>query len=119
MKQQPSLPRRVHFEGTRAQEQQQQLEASQPSSTSSTSVHKMAASALPTLTFPSVSTAIPTPFHGPLRRLLIRALRLCPLPKHVAFIMDGNRRAARMEGVEVIRGHEKGFEALKGVSARG
>jgi len=72
-------------------------------------------SALPTLTFPSVGTAIPAPFHGPLRRLLIRALRLCPLPKHVAFIMDGNRRAARMEGVEVIKGHERGFEALKGL----
>lgn len=73
------------------------------------------ASSLPTLTFPSVRDVIPQPFHGPLRRLLVRALRLLPLPKHVAFIMDGNRRKARNEGLEVIKGHEKGFEALKTV----
>lgn len=73
---------------------------------------------LPALAFPSVGTAIPKPFHGPLRRLLIHALRLLPLPKHVAFIMDGNRRAARSEGLSTIRGHEKGFEALKGVRRR-
>jgi undecaprenyl diphosphate synthase len=30
--------------------------------------------------------------------------------------MDGNRRAARNEGVQAIKGHEKGFDALKGVS---
>lgn len=74
------------------------------------------AASLPNLTFPSVRDVIPQPFHGPLRRLLVRALALLPLPKHVAFIMDGNRRKARMEGVEVIKGHEKGFEALKTVS---
>ena len=76
----------------------------------------MPAESLPTLTFPSVSSAIPTPFHGPLRSLLIRALQLLPLPKHVAFIMDGNRRAARVKGERVIKGHERGFDALKGVS---
>lgn len=76
----------------------------------------MAAASLPHLTFPSVSLAIPRPFHGPLRTLLITALQLLPLPKHVAFIMDGNRRAARMAGKAVIHGHEQGFNALKGVS---
>lgn len=78
-------------------------------------IDKMVTAALPALAFPSASALIPRFMHAPLRSLLIRALRLCPLPKHVAFIMDGNRRAARMEGVEAIRGHEKGFEALKGV----
>lgn len=73
------------------------------------------AETLPTLTFPSFRDVIPQPFHGPLRRLLVRALRLLPLPQHVAFIMDGNRRKARNEGLEVIKGHEKGFEALKTV----
>ena len=72
-------------------------------------------SALSTTTFPSIGDAIPKPFHGPLRSLLVYALRLCPLPTHVAFIMDGNRRAARDSGQGVIRGHELGFRALKGM----
>lgn len=75
----------------------------------------MVTAALPALAFPSAGSLIPRILHAPLRSLLIRALRLCPLPKHVAFIMDGNRRAARNEGVATIRGHEKGFDALKGV----
>ena len=75
----------------------------------------MVLAALPALAFPSAGTLIPRFLHAPLRSLLVRALSLCPLPRHVAFIMDGNRRAARNEGVATIRGHEKGFDALKGV----
>jgi undecaprenyl diphosphate synthase len=36
-----------------------------------------------------------------------------PLPKHVAIIMDGNGRWAKREGVETIKGHEKGAKALE------
>lgn len=49
---------------------------------------------------------IPSKFHPYLRSLLIQALRLGPRPKHVAFIMDGNRRFARNKGEPVRVGHE-------------
>ncbi|GAA5848365.1 hypothetical protein JCM3766R1_002322 [Sporobolomyces carnicolor] len=58
---------------------------------------------------------IPTPLHPLLRTLLIHALRLAPRPKHVAFIMDGNRRSARLRSLPVRVGHEEGFDALKRV----
>jgi len=47
-----------------------------------------------------------------LRELLIGALRQGPVPKHIAFVMDGNRRYARNHRIESIEGHHLGFEAL-------
>ncbi|KAI9765586.1 MAG: cis-prenyltransferase [Geoglossum simile] len=47
-----------------------------------------------------------------LRGLLIGALRQGPVPQHVAFIMDGNRRFARRSHIETVEGHNLGFEAL-------
>ncbi|KAI9741332.1 MAG: cis-prenyltransferase [Cirrosporium novae-zelandiae] len=47
-----------------------------------------------------------------LQELLIGALRQGPIPQHVAFVMDGNRRFARNHGIETIEGHNLGFEAL-------
>ncbi|KAJ9613875.1 cis-prenyltransferase [Cladophialophora chaetospira] len=47
-----------------------------------------------------------------LRELLIGALRQGPVPKHVAFVMDGNRRFARNNRIETVEGHNLGFEAL-------
>ena len=47
-----------------------------------------------------------------LRELLIGALRQGPVPKHVAFVMDGNRRFAKTHRIETIEGHNLGFEAL-------
>ncbi|KAK3371496.1 Decaprenyl diphosphate synthase-like protein [Lasiosphaeria ovina] len=47
-----------------------------------------------------------------LRELLIGALRQGPVPAHVAFEMDGNRRYARSHKIETIEGHHLGFEAL-------
>lgn len=49
---------------------------------------------------------------GQLRNLLIGALGIGPIPQHVAFIMDGNRRYARSHKIETIEGHNRGFEAL-------
>ncbi|MBE7180010.1 MAG: undecaprenyl diphosphate synthase family protein [Terriglobus roseus] len=46
------------------------------------------------------------------RELLLAALRQGPVPKHIAFVMDGNRRFARKHHVEAIEGHNLGFEAL-------
>lgn len=47
-----------------------------------------------------------------LRELLIGALRQGPIPQHVAFVMDGNRRFARSHKIETVEGHNMGFEAL-------
>jgi len=46
------------------------------------------------------------------RELLIGALRQGPIPEHVAFVMDGNRRFARSHKIETVEGHNLGFEAL-------
>jgi ditrans,polycis-polyprenyl diphosphate synthase len=35
-----------------------------------------------------------------------------PLPKHVAIIMDGNRRYAKSRNIKKIEGHISGFEKL-------
>lgn len=47
-----------------------------------------------------------------LRSLVIGALRQGPIPQHVAFVMDGNRRFARTHRIETVEGHNLGFEAL-------
>ena len=35
------------------------------------------------------------------------------LPNHVAFIMDGNRRWAKIKNLQIIEGHKKGSEVVK------
>ena len=47
-----------------------------------------------------------------LRQLIIGALRQGPIPQHVAFVMDGNRRFAKTHHIETLEGHSMGFEAL-------
>ena len=47
-----------------------------------------------------------------LESVSLRALRCGPIPRHVAFIMDGNRRFARAAGIEKIEGHAAGFARL-------
>lgn len=54
---------------------------------------------------------------GHIRELLIGALRQGPIPQHVAFVMDGNRRFARNHRIETVEGHNLGFEALAKVSS--
>ncbi|CAD5230630.1 unnamed protein product [Bursaphelenchus okinawaensis] len=50
------------------------------------------------------------PFWGP---LAIRFLKLNRIPKHIAFIMDGNRRYARTKNMgSVVKGHFRGFDQL-------
>ncbi|KAH9816341.1 dehydrodolichyl diphosphate synthase complex subunit [Teratosphaeria destructans] len=47
-----------------------------------------------------------------LRELVIGALKQGPIPQHIAFVMDGNRRYARQNKIETVEGHHLGFEAL-------
>ncbi|XP_041961736.1 dehydrodolichyl diphosphate synthase complex subunit DHDDS [Alosa alosa] len=47
-----------------------------------------------------------------IERISANILKAGPIPKHVAFIMDGNRRYARKRQVERQEGHSQGFEKL-------
>ncbi|KAF8583918.1 Di-trans-poly-cis-decaprenylcistransferase [Ramaria rubella] len=47
-----------------------------------------------------------------LLKLLIACLTSGPIPKHVAFVMDGNRRYARKRGKSISEGYSDGFAAL-------
>ncbi|KAI0647257.1 Di-trans-poly-cis-decaprenylcistransferase [Trametes meyenii] len=44
---------------------------------------------------------------------LIAVLKAGPIPQHVAFILDGNRRYARSKGMPVKLGHADGFYNLR------
>ena len=45
----------------------------------------------------------------------MRILRVGPVPRHAAFIMDGNRRFAKKQNVSKRVGHTLGFEKMKQV----
>ncbi|KAL7587055.1 hypothetical protein Lser_V15G39724 [Lactuca serriola] len=47
-----------------------------------------------------------------IRRFLFRVISCGPIPEHVAFIMDGNRRFAKKWKLEEGAGHKAGFLAL-------
>lgn len=47
-----------------------------------------------------------------------RAVDMANLPKHLAFICDGNRRWARTRGLPTLLGHKEGVEAIKRVVRR-
>uniref|UniRef100_A0A1B6DEP7 Alkyl transferase n=2 Tax=Clastoptera arizonana TaxID=38151 RepID=A0A1B6DEP7_9HEMI len=44
--------------------------------------------------------------------LMLKVLKCGNIPKHVAFIMDGNRRYAQKKNVQKVEGHSKGFDKL-------
>lgn len=46
------------------------------------------------------------------QKFCINVLKCGPVPKHIAFIMDGNRRYAAKTNVQKVVGHTKGFEKL-------
>jgi undecaprenyl pyrophosphate synthase len=50
------------------------------------------------------------------QNLMLKILAAGPIPKHIAFVMDGNRRYARMNDIGVQQGHSDGFIALRRVS---
>ena len=51
------------------------------------------------------------------RQFCNSVLRAGPMPKHVAIIMDGNRRFAEKIHCARLKGHEKGFDKLTEVRA--
>lgn len=48
-------------------------------------------------------------------RFVLLVLSTGPIPNHIAFIMDGNRRYARRKGEPVSSGHDQGSQALRRV----
>ena len=38
------------------------------------------------------------------------------IPKHIGYIVDGNRRWAKAKGLKSVDGHRKGFEVLKEIA---
>jgi len=50
-----------------------------------------------------------------IERTVVSVLKAGPIPRHVAFVMDGNRRYARSIGAHVFQGHVNGFFALRRV----
>lgn len=56
--------------------------------------------------------------HAYATTVLLYLLSLGPIPKHVGFVMDGNRRYARGRGKRVVEGHTDGFQSLRRVCMR-
>ncbi|KAJ9075378.1 cis-prenyltransferase [Entomophthora muscae] len=45
--------------------------------------------------------------------ICIKILKQGPIPRHVAFIMDGNRRYAQRHNIPISAGHFRGFQSLE------
>lgn len=54
--------------------------------------------------------------HSKAQDTILAILSAGPVPRHVAFVMDGNRRYARQHQKEIREGHADGFLALRRVS---
>lgn len=59
------------------------------------------------VSFPVVSYIL-----GFMKDILIAAIKTGPMPKHIAFIMDGNRRCAKSRELKLREGHSAGAETL-------
>ncbi|HJX04366.1 MAG TPA: polyprenyl diphosphate synthase [Thermoplasmata archaeon] len=62
-----------------------------------------------------LTKAITSTAYTTYERRLLKEILSRPVPKHVAIIMDGNRRYAREFGLMVAEGHDKGREKLEEV----
>ncbi|WWC62522.1 di-trans,poly-cis-decaprenylcistransferase [Kwoniella dejecticola CBS 10117] len=89
---------------------------SSSSSSSSSSRILRAPSQSPTRRYPLKPPLLNTVVHflfSIATTILLYLVSLGPIPQHVGFVMDGNRRYARGLGKEVSEGHGEGFAALK------
>jgi ditrans,polycis-polyprenyl diphosphate synthase len=59
-----------------------------------------------------VTTGVLASLQNFLRKCLVAVLSYGPMPKHIAFIMDGNRRYAKFRSIQEGTGHRVGFSAL-------
>jgi ditrans,polycis-polyprenyl diphosphate synthase len=48
-------------------------------------------------------------------KVIIPLLRICSIPNHISFIMDGNRRFARNRNEPTLVGHRMGYDRLRRV----
>ena len=55
--------------------------------------------------------------HALLTSVLLYILSFGPIPSHVGFVMDGNRRYAMRRGMKIVQGHHDGFHSLRRVGA--
>ena len=60
----------------------------------------------------SIPQIIKAPFYGIYERRLARQAKEWTLPHHIGIILDGNRRFARMLGLNTDKGHERGADKL-------
>jgi hypothetical protein len=63
---------------------------------------------------PSTPKSLSKHFH----EFLIKILRYGKIPRHIGFIMDGNRRFARKMNVQTAEGHYRGFLKMEEASYR-
>jgi tritrans,polycis-undecaprenyl-diphosphate synthase [geranylgeranyl-diphosphate specific] len=67
----------------------------------------------PPASSPYLSHAVADAFRGATERALLDAIRSGPVPRHLAIIMDGNRRFASDHGLLIQAGHERGKDKLE------
>ena len=60
-----------------------------------------------------ITRAIASTAYQTYEKRLLREIQVRPVPRHVAVIMDGNRRYAKEFGLLVAEGHDKGKEKLE------
>ena len=52
-----------------------------------------------------------------IKALMTYILKSGPVPKHIAFIMNGNRRFATKQGLQPISGHQQGYQKVPAAPA--
>ena len=66
-----------------------------------------------TVSSPYLSHAVAGAFRDASERRLLNKIRAAPVPRHLAIIMDGNRRFAGDHGMLIEEGHERGKDKLE------